>query len=103
MGRRFFNVTQVNILCLCKPKRTLDGNVVARSRGGAERTCLGIAKSTLEFLQESQFNIDLASFRFVLGDCFDTEKSVHIKALERWSSIDELGSHSLWLDLMWQV
>ena len=34
-GRRFSNVTEVNILCLCKPKRTVDGNIVARSDGDA--------------------------------------------------------------------
>lgn len=68
---------------------------------GFEDACLGITKSTLQFLQESQFNIDPASFRFVLDDYFDTEKSVHIKALERRGSIDELGSLSLWLDDMW--
>ena len=35
MGRRFPNVTEVNILCLCKPKRTLDGNIVNRPGGFA--------------------------------------------------------------------
>ena len=59
---------------------------------GNEGICLGITKSTLTFLQESQFNIDPASFRFVLDDCFDTEKAGHIKKLEQWGSIDELGS-----------
>ena len=69
---------------------------------GYEETCLGITKSTLQFLQESHFNIDPVSFRFVLDDCFDTEKAGQIKALERWGSIDELGSLSLWPDITWR-
>ena len=59
---------------------------------GYEETRVGITKSTLTFLQESQFNIDPASFCFVLDDCFDNEKAGQIKALERWGSIDEHGS-----------
>ena len=66
---------------------------------GNENTCLGTTKSTLTFHQELQINIDPASFRFILDDCFDTEKAGHIKALERWGSIDELGSLFLWLDV----
>ena len=68
---------------------------------GYEETRLGITKSTLTFLQKSQFNIDPASFCFVLDDCYDTEKAGQIKALERYASIDELGSLSLWPEFMW--
>ena len=71
---------------------------------GYDGTRLGITKSTLTFLQESQFNVDPASFRFVLEhDCFDTEKAGHIKALERLGSIDELGSLPFGPEIMRQA